>query len=117
FPTLPSYSSVSAREMSDLERVLVRNNFITDRRLLRRGEDPFDQSYQELLGNRFIKRLRSLDANAHWIDMGAGDGRAIRQFYKKVAGDGRPNVTAVAAIAAETDDLAARRPGFRGVYG
>lgn len=90
------------------------NAFIVNRTL--RGNDF---SYEAALGPAFIERLNGLRLYDHWIDMGAGDALAIREYLEN---GGRSVATAVAYVEPTDPAFTAfarsvHANSFRGLFG
>jgi len=71
----------------ELQDIIANNAFYHSRDL---GE------YRRIVGGRFQERLGALRPDQHWIDMGAGDAVAIREYYKGLQGTKGARTTALA---------------------
>jgi len=57
------------------------------------------QDYVDYFGEKFLKRLKSLGPDQHWLELGAGSGRAIDYYIQKIKkGSNLPFITAVNAV-------------------
>ena len=84
---LPDYGDAKAND--GMRDCLSGNSCETGRRFY---------SYVRLLGSHFRRRLKEMDREDHWIDVGAGLARAMRRYLKTrwVKEERKPQMTAVA---------------------
>ena len=62
-------------ELAENEHRVKENIFYTNRGF---------SDYKRFLGPSFISKLRSLKRDSHWIDLGAGNARAMREYFSSV---------------------------------
>lgn len=70
--------------------IVENNSFETSRGLI---TEDLSEGYFQDFGDAFKRKLLSLSAKDHWIDLGAGDGLAIFQYYSKF--DGRASTQGI----------------------
>ena len=95
------------------------NHFISNRRLLS-FNGFLEEPYEFYLGKEFTETLRGLRPGQHWIDIGAGDASAIKDYLESPMFSNHARVTAVGVSIPRSASLAEiqiKAPDFRYLSG
>ena len=115
----PPFFVESYRSFVNRHKTMWENTFYTNRQLIsHRPAYPDEKaSYSEHLGPDFIPYLKTLGANDHWIDMGAGEMFAQFSYLQGILSNGSQGLAKVTGVMAHftngfKDSFEKMRGGF-----
>lgn len=112
----PSHTEQRLKIEADPLKQLQTNFFRTNRPLFADSYPSYDMD----LAYSALPRLRRLTEEDHWVDMGAGEGRAILQYLQDPTFPRKAKVTAIAfkkPVGSKHAEIESIDPGFRYLEG